>query len=48
MVLMKRWDGGRAVDPIRIQGFHDQKLKKKDTAENFVISFFNKKLHPYS
>ncbi len=31
-------------DQIRIQGFDDQKLKKKNTAENFVKSFFDQKL----
>jgi hypothetical protein len=32
-------------DPIRIQGFNDQKLKKKITAENFFKFFFDQKLH---
>jgi hypothetical protein len=31
-------------DPIRTQGFDDQKLKKINTAENFLQSFFIKKL----
>jgi hypothetical protein len=42
--------GGRAVhpdslnpDPIRIQGFEDQKLKKRNKSENFLKSFFDKK-----
>jgi hypothetical protein len=30
-------------DPIRIQGFDDQKLKKKNTIESFLISFFDHK-----
>ncbi len=30
-------------DPIRIQGFNDQKLKKI-TAENFLQVFFDQKL----
>ncbi len=29
-----------APDPIRIQGFDGQKLKKKNTAGNFCINFF--------
>jgi hypothetical protein len=29
-------------DPIRIQGFDDQKLKKKNTAEHFSSKFFIK------
>ncbi len=28
------------LDPIRIQGFDDQKLKEKNTADNFFIAFF--------
>jgi hypothetical protein len=31
-------------DPIRIQGFNDQKLKKKITAEKIFIFFFDQKL----
>ncbi len=31
-------------DPIRIQGLNDQKLKKKNTAENVFIFFFDQKL----
>jgi hypothetical protein len=30
------------LDPIRIQGFDDQKLKKKNTDENLFISFILK------
>ncbi len=34
-------------DPIRIQGFDDQKLKKKyGTAENFVYTYFDQKSPP--
>ncbi len=29
-------------DPIRIQGFDDQKLKKKNTAEHFLSLFLSK------
>ncbi len=28
-------------DPIRIQGFDDQKLKKENTAETFFYIFFD-------
>jgi hypothetical protein len=31
-------------DPIRIQGFDNQKLKKKNTAKKFFTSFFDQKL----
>jgi hypothetical protein len=34
-------------DSIRIYGFEDQKLKKKNTAENFLISFLDKKIAIY-
>jgi hypothetical protein len=32
------------LDLIRIQGFDDQKLKEKNTAENFLLSFVDQKL----
>jgi hypothetical protein len=35
------------LDPIRIQIFDDQKLKKKNTAENFFIFFFISKIGIY-
>jgi hypothetical protein len=31
-------------DPIQIQGFNDQKLKKKITAEKLFFIFFDQKL----
>jgi hypothetical protein len=31
-------------DPIQIQGVDDQKLKEKNTAENFFQPFFDQKL----
>jgi hypothetical protein len=31
-------------DPIRIQGFDDQKFKERNTAENFFYLFFDQKL----
>jgi hypothetical protein len=34
-------------DPIRIQGFYDQKLKKKNTAEHFFHLFFKSKIAIY-
>jgi hypothetical protein len=34
-------------DSIRIQGFDDQKLKKKNTAEKFFIIFFGSKIVIY-
>jgi hypothetical protein len=37
MVLMKWWDEGRAVDPIRIQGFDDPKRTKKNKAKIFLF-----------
>jgi hypothetical protein len=36
--------GSSDPDPIRIQGFDDQKQKKKNTAENFSFLFFSSKL----
>jgi hypothetical protein len=30
-------------DPTRVQGFHDQKLKEKNTSEHFYISFIDQK-----
>jgi hypothetical protein len=35
---LQRWV---QVNPIRIQGFDDQKLKEKNSAENFCSSFFD-------
>ncbi len=42
--LMLETNTGQDPDPIRIQGFNDQQLKKKNTAENFFIFFFYQKL----
>jgi hypothetical protein len=35
-------------EPIRIQDFDNQKLKKKNTAENLFLSFFTSKIAIYS
>jgi hypothetical protein len=34
-------------DPVRIQAFDDQKLKKKNTAENILLSFLIKNCNYY-
>ncbi len=34
-------DSDTDADPTRIQGFDDQKLKKKNTAEKLFLSYFD-------